>query len=360
MGRRVTWRWAVVVTGLAAALALPGAVALLPVQAAPVSPAALLAKVRASAGVAWSGYGESRGALDLPDVKQLGDLASLVGGTTRARAWWRGAHSYRIDALSLVGETDVAQDPTGSWTWSSADRRALRIEGALAVRLPRAGDLLAPVVGARLSRSRDVRAGLLPVRRVAGRAAAGLRLVPRHPGSTTVDEVDLWADPATGLPLRVEVRAGGRLALTSVLLDVDLARPAAARTRFAPPRGVAAVTQEAPDLAALVDRFSPYQLPSSLAGLPRTDAVRGLRGGVATYGEGLGAFALVPLPRNVARDVSKALATSAGVVSTPLVNALVIRDGRRSYLLAGTVPGGVLDRAALQLRRQPPPRREGA
>ena len=360
MGRRVTWRWAVVVTGLAAALALPGAVALLPVHAAPVSPAALLAKVRASAGIAWSGYGESRGALDLPDVKQLGDLASLVGGTTRARAWWLGAHSYRIDALSLVGETDVAQDPTGSWTWSSADRRALRIEGALAVRLPRAGDLLAPVVGARLSRSRDVRAGLLPVRRVAGRAAAGLRLVPRHPGSTTVDEVDLWADPATGLPLRVEVRAGGRLALTSVLLDVDLARPAAGRTRFAPPRGVAALTQEAPDLAALVDRFSPYQLPSSLAGLPRTDAVRGLGGGVATYGEGLGAFALVPLPRNVARDVSKALATSAGVVSTPLVNALVVRDGRRTYLLAGTVPGGVLDRAALQLRRQPPPRREGA
>ena len=40
--------------------------------------------------------------------------------------------------------------------------------------------------------------------------------------------------------------------------------------------------------------------------------------------------------------------------------ALVVRDGRRTYLLAGTVPGAVLDRAALQLRRQPPPRREGA
>ena len=360
MGRRVTWRWAVVVTGLAAAVALPGAVGALPVHAAPISTSALLAKVRASAGVAWSGYGESRGTLDLPDVKQLGDLAALVGGTNRARAWWRGAHQFRIDALSLVGETDVAEDPAGSWTWSSADRRALRIEGALAVRLPQAGDLLAPVVGARLSRTRDVRASPLPVRRVAGRAAAGLRLVPRHPGSTTVDEVDLWADPGTGLPLRVEVRAGGRLALTSVLLDVDLARPEAARTSFAPPRGVAAVTQDAPDLAALVDRFSPYQLPSALAGLPRTDAVRGLGGGVATYGEGFGAFALVPLPRNVARDVSKALATSAGVVSTPLINALVVRDGRRTYLLAGTVPGAVLDRAALQLRRQPPPRREGA
>ena len=360
VGRRASWRWAVVVTGLAATVGLPSAVALLPVRASPVSTGVLLAKVRASAGVAWSGFGESRGTLDLPDVKQLGDLASLVGGTTRARAWWRGAHQFRIDALSLVGETDVAEDTGGSWTWSSADRRALRIQGALAVRLPRAGDLLAPVVGARLSRTRDVRASALPARRVAGRAAAGLRLVPRHPDSTTVDEVDLWADPGTGLALRVEVRAGGRLALTSVLLDVDLAPPAAARTSFAPPRGVAAVSQDAPDLAVLVDRFSPYELPSSLAGLPRTDAVRGLGGGVATYGEGLGAFTLVPLPRNVGRDVSKALAASAGVVSTPLVNALVVRDGRRTYLLAGTVPVGVLDRAALQLRRQPPPRREGA
>ena len=347
--------------GGALLVAVPSAVAMLPVDGPPMTTAALLAKVRASGSVAWSGYGESRGTLDVPDVQQLGDLASLVGGTTRLRAWWRDRNDFRVDALSLVGETDVAQDATGSWTWSSADRRALRLDGTLPVRLPQPGDLLAPILGARLSRTSDVAASPLAVRRVAGRAAVGVRLVPRHPGTTTVDAVDLWADPGTGLPLRVEVRAGGRVALTSLVLDLDLARPAAARTSFAPPRGVAVSRQDAPDLAALVDRFSPYALPSVLAGLTRTDAVRGLgSGGVATYGQGLGAFALVPLPRNVARDVTRSLASRAGIVSTPLINALVVRDGRRTYLLAGTVPGSVLDRAASQLRLDPPPRRAGA
>ncbi len=44
----------------------------------------------------------------------------------------------------------------------------------------------------------------LPARRVAGRSAAGLRLVPADPAST-IARVDVWADEASGLPLRVEV-----------------------------------------------------------------------------------------------------------------------------------------------------------
>ena len=356
---RISWRWAVVAGGVAALVALPALLAALPVAVPAVTPQTLLARVQASATVGWSGYGESRGTLDLPDVKQLGDLTSLVGGTTRVRGWWRGPHDTRLDALSLVGETDVETDPSGSWTWSSADRTALRVNGSVPVRLPRAGDLVAPVLGARLARTADVAVTALPARRVAGRSAAGLRLVPRHPAGTTVTAVDLWAEPRTGLALRVEVRARGAVALTSLLLDLDLRRPPAARTAFFAPPTALQIAQDAPDLAGLVDRFAPYALPSVLAGLPRTDAVRGLGGGVATYGEGLGAFALVPLPRDVAREVTRALARQAGVVTTPLLDALVVRDGRRTYVLAGTVPGSVLDRAALALRQHPPPFRDG-
>ena len=44
--------------------------------------------------------------------------------------------------------------------------------------------------------------------RMAGIDAAGLRLVPTS-SQTTIGAVELWADPATGLPVQVEVFARG-------------------------------------------------------------------------------------------------------------------------------------------------------
>jgi len=48
----------------------------------------------------------------------------------------------------------------------------------------------------------------LPARRVAGVDAAGLRIVPAGAG-TTVDHIDIWADPGSGLPVQAEVTARG-------------------------------------------------------------------------------------------------------------------------------------------------------
>ena len=365
VGVRAVGRWAVVLTAVAALAATPALAGALPVDDSDLTPEQLVAAVRGSDDVGWSGYGESRGRLVLPEADELGDLPGLFAGTTRVRAWWRGPQDWRVDALELTGEQDTARDADGTWTWDSADRRALRVVGDLPVRLPSAPDLLAPVLGQRLAGTSDVGLQPLPARRVAGRSADGVRLLPRDAERTTVDAVDLWVDPSTGLALQVEVRAGGEdePVLTSLLLDLDPATPSAALTDFERPRRADVTVGDAPDVAAAVDRFAPYRLPDSLAGLPRRPrAPLTGDGGVATYGDGLTALAVLPLPRDVARRLVERIDDGDGRtarVSTPLVNAQVSRGRERAYLLVGTVPDSVLTAALVQLRADPPPRREG-
>ena len=349
---------------VAALTALPSLAGAIPADAADVPPQQLLERVRASQAVGWSGYGESRGSLVLPDVRELDDLPGLVGGTSRTRAWWRGPDDWRVDALTLVGEVDTTRDADGGWTWRSADRQAVRIVGELDARLPAAADLMAPALGHRLAGTQDVALSALPDRRVAGRAAAGVRLEPRDPATTTVRAVDLWAEPETGLPLRVEVHAAGEDApvLVSVLLDLELSTPPPDRTDFARPTGASVVVGEAPDVAAIADRFAPYELPGRLAGLPRrARTALSTGGGVGTYGDGFSALAVVPLPYDVGQRLVDRIETDDGddrtdEVSTPLVNAVVAlaRDDR-AYLLVGTVPPDVLRTALVQLRASPPP-----
>lgn len=352
---------------MALLLALPTLAGALPATASDLPADELLGKVRASGSVGWSGYGESRGALVLPDVRELSDVGALVGGTTRVRAWWRGPDEWRVDALGPVGETDTTRDARGGWTWRSADRQAIRLAGTQDVRLPAAADLLAPTLGRRLAGTQDVTASRLPARRVAGRSVPGVRLVPRQPDRTTVTSVDLWVEPDTGLPLAVEVRAVGQPepTLRASLLEVDLTAPSADRAHFHPPADATVTAVDAPDLAALADRFAPYSLPPQLVGLPRrARSTLSVGGGVGTYGDGFTALAVVPIPEDLARDIIRRVADpdTAGdpqeaAVATPLVNAVVGRDRRgRSYLLAGTVPASTLTDALAALRADPPPR----
>ncbi len=339
----------------------PTAVGALPAGDSSLTAEQLRDLVRTSAGVGWSGTNESRASLALPDVSDLGDLPALLGGTTRTRVWWRGPTAYRVDEQRAAGEQDVIVDGDTSTTWNSADQTVEELHGTLPVRLPQAPDLVAPVLGRRLAGSPDTVLSRLPARRVAGISAAGLRIVPRDPTSSTVSAVDLWADPRTGLPLQVELQADGqdRPVLTTMLLDLDRTAPAVERTAFQVPRQATLSVDQAPDVAAQIDAAVPYVLPGRLAGRTR-QAVGGLEQarGVGTYGAGLSAFAVVPLPRDVAGRLLRRLATLGGPrLSTPLVNALVGSTGRRAYLIVGAVPQATLDRAFAELQASPPPRR---
>lgn len=354
------WRWVAVAAFVGVLALLPTAVRALPANDSVLSAEQLRARVRASGSVGWSGTSESRAGLALPDVRDLSDLPALLGGTVRTRVWWRSPSSWRVDEQRLAGEQDVIVDGARTTTWTSADRTAADLYGELPVRLPRAADLVAPVLGRRLAGAADTVLQRLPARRVVGVSAAGLRISPRDPSTSTVASVDLWVDPGTGLALQVDVHAQGqdRPVLTTLLLDLDQATPPRERTLFDVPEAAETSVDEAPDIAAQVDEAVPYILPGQLAGATR-QVVPGLEQarGVGTYGDGLSAFAVVPLPRDVADRLSRRLVAAGGPrLSTPLVNALVGSTPRRTYLLVGTVPQVVLDRAFAELERHPPPR----
>ena len=84
-------RWVAAVAG-AVAIAIaasPTARQLWPVGEQTRDARQVLTAARHSSVVAHEGEVEVQGTLGLPDLPRLGDVAALLGGTTRARVWWR-------------------------------------------------------------------------------------------------------------------------------------------------------------------------------------------------------------------------------------------------------------------------------
>ena len=343
-----------------------------------VAPAELLQRALRSAAVPHVGLAESRGSLGLPDVRRFGDVAALLGGTTRARVWWVSTGSWRAARLLPSGEQDLyAVGDTLTVSWDYERNRQRTTVGEDAMRLPRVDDLLPPQAARRLlgALGPDDRVTATPMRRVAGRDAAGLRIVPAPTGpagaaDATIGAVDAWVDPDSGLPLAVAVRdrAGGT-AFESTFLDVDLRAPADTDVTVPTPEGARIETGDAPDLVALVDRYARGRLPGSLAGRDRVAGVLAASSeggqGTATYGSGLARFVVVPLPPGTADDVLDAvrLRTTVddvpggrlGVLASGIVTAAVaVREGGQgSYLLAGLVSRELLTAAAKDLLTNP-------
>jgi len=348
---------------VAVLVALPLTVPALPARDDPASAAELLAAVRASAAVGHSGYAESVGGLRLPLTSEFTALTSLLGDRTRIRVWWRGEQDWRVDTVQTTGEAGLYRDPDGVWSWDYEQDQVIRTTEPT-IRLLRVADIEPAALARRLlSEARDTDVSRLPARRVAGRDAPGLRLRPSDPG-TTIDRVDVWVDPGSGLGVRVEVygRGSARAVLETAFLDLDTGMPALSATRFTPPDQLAVRGQINPDLAASINVFSPVIPPATLAGLPSRAAVDGL-GSIGTYGSGLTLLVAVPLPGRVSRPLRAQLARTPGITQAdsgirlavgPLSLLLTDSSYPRSWLITGTVTAATLDRAAAELAAAPP------
>ncbi len=348
-----------VLAGLALLVATPGVIARWPVAASDDGAAGLLARVQGSQHTPYSGYAQSVGGVLLPVTNALGGLPDLLGGKTTLRTWYRGPVDWRVDTVRLGGERDQYRSATEMWRWDyEANTAVLTPVPEPSLRLPRAGDLLPTTLGRRLlSEARPDEVARIPTRRVAGRDAPGLRLVPAEPQST-VREVDVWVDPGTGLPLRVDVLGAdsARPVVSTAFLDFSSATPDADTTRFTPPPGSDVRQQGGTDIASYADRIEGPALPASIDGLPRQQ--RGPAGSVGVYGRGVTVLVVAPLPRRAASSLFEQLRRSPGakVADTGValaVGPLSLRvttpagDGR-SYLLAGTVTPDTLT-SAVQL-----------
>jgi hypothetical protein len=365
VARRFSRRWLLVGAG-AAALVGAGAVS---VPAAGVTADVVALRHRILTTVPpYVGYAESNGRLGLPEIPQLESTVALLTGTTRIRAFVASADAWRADELTPSGEHGVYRAGPSEFLWDFEANQLTRVLGIAAARLPRASDLLPPDLARRLlALAGGDPVSALPSRRVAGRSAAGLRVTPSDP-QTTVGSVDIWADPATALPLRVEVagRTGPAL-LTTELLEVTDGPPDPALLRPLAPPGAGNVTAEVIDVAGALKVLNAPPPPDRLVGRPRVALPGTPLPGVGVYGTGLAAFVLVPTSRDIADRAVDSAAVADGVtvkvptgraarVTTPLVSVAVRTRGRSGSLLLGAVDPTVLDQAIAQLPGRGAPR----
>jgi hypothetical protein len=199
----------------------------------------------------------------------------------------------------------------------------------------------------------------LPSQRVAGFDAAGLRIVPNS-SLTTIGAVDIWADPATGLPLQVEIfgRGSATPVLVTRFLDLSLARPALATVTPSPDSAVGFGTTSLPDVSRVLNAFGPT-LPGELEGQKQVANPSTLTD-LAAYGSGFARFVVLPLPFSIGSDaLTKASSVGAAIkmpgatavlVTTPLLTVVLAgAPGNPVFLLTGAVPPSLLERAAEQL-----------
>ncbi|MFG1997645.1 hypothetical protein ACGFNU_00690 [Spirillospora sp. NPDC048911] len=357
-------RWLLVAALVAALCSAPFAIAAIPAGGTSVEPQKLRELILGSAGRPYQGVVESTGSLGLPDLPGLDEATGLLGGTSRMRVWYDARESWRVALMTATGERDFLRSKDGLAIWDYETEQLTRIQGAPAVRLPNAADLMPPDLARRMLRLATPadRVTGLDTRRVAGRAAAGLRVTTAD-SATTIGSVDIWADPETGVPLEVRIvpRGGGRAVLTSRLLDVRFARPAASAVAPRFSRGVRMSEVDTFDLLARLASRTAERMPGSLAGRPALDSTPSIAS-VRAYSGGFSSFVVAPLPGRYGRRVFEAartagagqLAVSRGealALQTSVLTAVLVRDEPigRTFLLAGAVRPELLRTAADEL-----------
>jgi hypothetical protein len=342
---------------------VPAVVASLPVSAATPGAGVLLQRILGSGVVPYEGMADTVGRFPLPDLPNLDEPIGLLGDRNRLRVWFRASDHYRVDELSLFGETGTYVAPSGTWRWDSERRVASPSTAPAGERLPRPFDLTPPELGRRLAsiaQPGDVLTDL-PAQRVGGHDVPGVRIRPAATAATTVEHVDLWADAATGVVLRAEVTATGgrRPAVASEFREVTVGRADAAAVDWHPAPDVRVRSTTTFDPVALAGRLSGAALPASIAGVARSDGTGSgaPAGAVGLYGEGYGTVAVLAVDsRFLPRGLDSALPLSdrpwggqARVLELGLVTVLTVDARGTAYVLAGAVPTSVLDAFAADL-----------
>jgi hypothetical protein len=379
-------RWLAVGLGVVLLASLPAVIAAWPAPRVAVDAARLRDLVLGSGDRPYQGYVDTQGRLDVPDLPVVGDVLALAGGATRIRAWYAGPRSWRVAVLTTTGERDIYRSPDGTFVWDFERNLIGFTPGDLPVRLPWAADVVPPELARRILQAVGPGDAVtsIPSRRVAGVTAAGLRITPADP-QTTVAAVDIWADPDTGLPLRVQLTGKGATVpvLVTEFLDVAQTVPDAEVLRPGVPDTAGLSVASGEEVASAVGQVAPVRLPSSLVGRPavRQTAI-GVVPGIAAYGKGLSTFVVLALPGRVGGDALETARKAGGIPLTSTTGAkltigpdvvdLVFSEGyelradvltavlvrpligdergrRRTFLLAGMVEPDLLRQAATEL-----------
>jgi len=209
----------------------------------------------------------------------------------------------------------------------------------------------------------------------AGQGAYSVSITPKHDAGLLGQASLVW-DAATGVPLKVAVTAAGSSTpvLALEVTDITYGAVDSSALNVTAPAGAKVVdlgsmtgakagdTSHGPAVQGLpaVQAAVPFTVtaPDTLVGLPRTD-VRLVRAGsdpavLVTYGQGLGAIAVLERPVGSQSKGSNPLASLPSVtidgatgheLPTALGTIIAVDRGQLSYILLGSLPPNAAEAA---------------
>jgi outer membrane lipoprotein-sorting protein len=364
--RRSLLAWSVPVGAVLSVVAVSAAPHLLPAGADPVpnlpqlTPAELLVKVRTANVRTFSGDVKLTADLGLPDLGSLGSFgASATGsvldylsGTHTAQVWADGPQHLRLAVPVTGAESDWIRNGSDLWAWDSRNQSVTHATLPADPTDQTPADTPAEVALTPAQLAEQILAKVDPSTTVsvetpgyvAGRPVYELVLAPKSSAST-VGTVTVSVDAATGAPLDTAITARGasspalELGFTSISFD----QPASSVFAFTPPPGSTVTQASAPsELAGLggersdqTEHHRPKPADGSTAptdtapaaGPSETTKV------VGTDWASVAVISGVPLGGEVQAILRNAQAVtgpagSGRLITTPLLNVLVLDDGR--------------------------------
>jgi outer membrane lipoprotein-sorting protein len=357
-------RWAVPAAVVAVTAGVSSLSRVLPAGADPspvlpaLTPAQLLDKVHNASVTTLSGDIRLSSNLGLPDLGSLGlgggSLLDLLSGSHTAHLWVDGPEHVRVALDSPQAENDWIRNGNDLWSWDSASQHVTHTtltDGAAddsANDKPDTTDgapMLDPVAAAdQLLASIDPTTAVTVQTPgyVAGRPVYELVVSPRSDKSTIGDGV-ISVDAATGIPLAVRIDARGATnpALQVTFTSVSFDKPDASTFAFTPPPGAVVDQTDGPAGLLPIDGMGhrgERRIRAAATGVTGSAPATATRGGpqVTTIGTAWESVAVIS-GFDIGRQFGELFANSATipvgshtahVVSTSLVNVLVLDDGR--------------------------------
>jgi outer membrane lipoprotein-sorting protein len=395
--------WMVVILGIAAIVAVVGALAGLRSMAASASPEKLsneeLLSKAAKAPERAPDFSATLTVEQSVIPAQLLEAAGQDGGFAAsgpktARVWYGGPDKVRAELQGENGDRIFVSDGERAWAYNGATntlKTGKRPAEPRTLEQPDAEDPPSPAevdrMLAELAPTSKLTQGT-PIR-FAGREAYVLTLSPKDKSSTLVERGRAIIDSETFLPLQLSLYAQGQPdpVFSWSVSDLDVGPVPAERFAFQVPPGAEVVpfdmdkgerhdlemragaepvkVKTAAEAQKLVD-FEIGELANPPGGRELTDVyLKGADGAVLTYGSGWGTVVLAqgpqkdgasaPQPRAAGGDLSLPTVDLGGGVkatelSTPIGTGLRWNADGISYVLAGSVPAADLEQAARELK----------
>ena len=380
---RINRRWAVPAIALLGVIGVGAVPQLLPTAGASppdlptLSAAELLAKVRTAQVTSLSGTVTLDSKLGIPSLGSLGgaqlsSFTGLLAGQHTAKVWIDGADHVRVATAAPLSETNWIRNGVDLWSYDSTTLQVTHTTipaDANASTTPEAEPSADPAHETPVEFAQELLAKVTPstdvtvesTKYVAGRPVYQLSLAP-HRADSTVQQIAISVDAATGLPLEVKVmaRSTGNAALTFGFSKISFDRPAASTFAFKPPPG--STLREAADVATFINpphrghRREQSDTSGGTATEPSTpnasESATDVSDRVTTVGSDWGTIAILSqgtVPAELSALLSSSTQVTAGpltgrMLSTPLVSVLLLDDGRAA--IAALTPAALTDAVA--------------